>query len=343
MTTITHLLDDARLGGVTGIIRQQRQALARWQHRATLLRTDRRLAPRIDADLIIVHFTVGWSKLPFLASLKLRNPGRKVILVEHSYTAGFEQQCVPEPRRFRAMLRLAYRMVDHVVAVSHGQAGWMREHRLAPPDKLIVITEARDLPGLFVLPPPAPAAGPLRLVAYGRFHRQKGFDLAIEAMRLLPAGVARLTIAGYGEDDAALRAAAQDLDSVAFSGRFEDPSALLADADAVLMPSRWEAFGLVAAEARAAARPLVATAVDGLPEQVSPDAGILVPGDDAKALAAAIVRLAASDRAAMGEAGRRSATGLFERHCAAWNLLIERCVGGAGRAASVAPAVGLPA
>ena len=156
MATIAHLLDDARLGGVTGVIRQQRQALARWQHRALLLRTDRRLAPRIDADLIIVHFTVGWSKLPFLASLKLRNPGRKVILVEHSYTAGFERHCVPEPRRFRAMLRLAYRMVDHVVAVSHGQASWMREHRLVVPGKLAVITQARDLPGLFELPPPGP-------------------------------------------------------------------------------------------------------------------------------------------------------------------------------------------
>ncbi|MFO1060329.1 MAG: glycosyltransferase family 4 protein [Dongiaceae bacterium] len=327
MTTIAHLLDDDRLGGVTGVIQQQHKSLTRWDHRTVVLPTVGRLAPRIDADLAIVHFTVGWPKLPFLASLRARRLRRRVILVEHSYTEGFERHCVPEPGRFRAMLRLAYALVDHVVAVSHGQARWMLEHRLVDEAKLSVITQGRDLPQLFNLPLPAARRQPLRLLAYGRFHRQKGFDRAIAAMRLLPPGLARLTLVGYGEDEAALRAAAAGLENVEFFGRFTDPTALLAAADAVLMPSRWEAFGQVAAEARAAGRPLIAAAVDGIPEQLPAEAGILVPADDPEALAAAIGSLAHRDLAAMGAAGRRSVEGLFERHCVAWEALLERISG----------------
>lgn len=327
MPTIAHLLDDDRLGGVTGVIAQQQQRLDRWAHTALVLPTAGRIAPPIAADLRIIHFTAGWVKMPFLASLRLRPPRGRTILVEHTYTAAFERHCVPDPARFRAMLRLAYRMVDHVVAVSHGQAAWLREHRLVAPERLSVITQARDLPRLFAVPLPVAGNGPLRLVAYGRFHRQKGFDLAIAAMRALPAGLAHLVIAGYGEDEAALRAAAAGLDNVTFSGRFTDPTALLANADAVLMPSRWEAFGQVAVEARAAGRPLIAAAVDGLPEQITPEAGLLVTPDDPAALAAAIASLAGRDLAAMGAAGRRTAEGLFERHCAAWDGLLERISG----------------
>jgi glycosyltransferase involved in cell wall biosynthesis len=338
MPTIAHLLDDDRLGGVTGVIAQQRKWLARWDHRTLVLPTARRLAPRIEADLLIVHFTVGWAKLPFLASLRLRHPRRRAILVEHSYTEGFERHCVPEPERFRAMLRLAYRLVDRVVAVSHGQARWMGEHRLVDEARLGVITQGRDLPQLFALPLPPARPATLRLLAHGRFHRQKGFDQAIAAMRRLPPGLARLTVAGYGEDEAALRAAAAGLENVVFQGKFGDPTTLLAAADAVLMPSRWEAFGQVAAEARAAGRPLLASAVDGIPEQLPPEAGILVPPDDPDALAAAIGALAHRDLAAMGAAGRRSVEGLFQHHLAAWSALLDSLIGGGAAVPGVAAA-----
>jgi glycosyltransferase involved in cell wall biosynthesis len=55
----------------------------------------------------------------------------------------------------------------------------------------------------------------------------------------------------------------------------------------VVMPSRWEGWPLAAAEVLGAGRPLVATAVGGLPELVG-DAAFLVPADDPGALAAAI-------------------------------------------------------
>ncbi|MHB1341581.1 MAG: glycosyltransferase family 4 protein [Coriobacteriia bacterium] len=71
----------------------------------------------------------------------------------------------------------------------------------------------------------------------------------------------------------------------------------LAAADLVVVPSRYEGFGLSALEAMACGRPVVATAVGGLPEVVPPAAGALVPPRDPVALADAITALLGDDDA----------------------------------------------
>jgi glycosyltransferase involved in cell wall biosynthesis len=66
----------------------------------------------------------------------------------------------------------------------------------------------------------------------------------------------------------------------------------LAEADIVVVPSRWEPFGNVAVEGMLARRPVVASSVQGLTEIVRPgQTGLLVPPDDPAALAAAIATL----------------------------------------------------
>lgn len=76
----------------------------------------------------------------------------------------------------------------------------------------------------------------------------------------------------------------------------------LAAADLVVVPSRYEGFGLTALEAMACGRPVVATTVGGLPEVVPPAAGALVPARDPAALADAIAAL-------LGDADARSRAG----------------------------------
>ncbi|HLF56899.1 MAG TPA: glycosyltransferase family 1 protein [Thermoanaerobaculia bacterium] len=66
--------------------------------------------------------------------------------------------------------------------------------------------------------------------------------------------------------------------------------ALYRGASAVVVPSRWEGFGLPAAEAMASGTPVLATRAGALPEVVG-EAGLLVEPDDAEAIAAAIERL----------------------------------------------------
>jgi 2-deoxystreptamine N-acetyl-D-glucosaminyltransferase/2-deoxystreptamine glucosyltransferase len=70
----------------------------------------------------------------------------------------------------------------------------------------------------------------------------------------------------------------------------------------LVLPSRHETFGMALLEAMARGKPVVASAVGGIPELVSPSAGLLVPPHDVAALAEALERLAADPelRAALG-------------------------------------------
>jgi glycosyltransferase involved in cell wall biosynthesis len=322
MATVLHLIDDTNLGGVN---RALESLLLRLEgpdhHEARRVRSVGGLPGRVTADIVVVHFTVSWAKLPFLLALRL-NRAARLVLVEHTYTAAFERHCVPHPRRFRAMLRGCYGLFDRVVAVSDGQANWLRDAGLVAPERVIAILQALDLGVLEDLPPPAPRSGPLRLGAYGRYVPQKGFDILIEAMRHVSPEVASLRIAGFGPDAAALKAAAVGLHHVHVADAVTEPSRFLAELDAVVVPSRWEAFGLVALESRAAGRAVIAAKVDGLVEQIAPETGILVDPGDAAALAGAIERLAAADCASLGAAARRSARGALERNIAAWRILL---------------------
>lgn len=148
--------------------------------------------------------------------------------------------------------------------------------------------DVRDAP---VAAPPLPPGGrdpglghPL-VLAVGRLHPQKGYDILLEALPLL--GDVVVAVAGDGplEDD--LRARGPQ---VRWLGRRDDVADLLAAADVVVLPSRWEARSLTAQEALRAGRPLVATAVGGVPGLVQ-DGAVLVPPGDGAALGKAVRRL----------------------------------------------------
>jgi glycosyltransferase involved in cell wall biosynthesis len=127
------------------------------------------------------------------------------------------------------------------------------------------------------------------VVAIGRLHRQKGFDVLVRAATRWPAGRrVVVAIAGDGPQRAALASQIEELGvDVRLLGDRSDIADLLQAADVVAMPSRWEGWPLAAGEVLAAGRPFVASAVGGLPEVVG-DAAKLVAPDDETALAAAI-------------------------------------------------------
>jgi len=117
-------------------------------------------------------------------------------------------------------------------------------------------------------------------------------------------------IVGDGPRMNELRALAATLgiaDRVSFLGHREDVPALLAEADAFVLPSRSEAFPNGAIEAMAAGLPVVASAVGGLLDLIEPGrTGLLVPPDDPRALADAIASLvdAPATAGALGAAAR---------------------------------------
>jgi glycogen(starch) synthase len=138
------------------------------------------------------------------------------------------------------------------------------------------------------------------LLYFGRldiFH--KGIDTLLEAVALLAKKrpSVELRIAGRGSSGPKISAMISDLgieNNVKLLGAVSDAerNELLATAAIQLMPSRFEGFGLAAAEAMAAGVPLVAASVGSLPEVVdAPRGGVLVPAGDAAALAAATEKL----------------------------------------------------
>ncbi len=161
---------------------------------------------------------------------------------------------------------------------------------------------------------PLPDSG-LRLVAVGRFSEQKGHLILIEALGRIAAAHAgvHLTLVGDGPMRPQIEAAiaAHGLErNVTLTGWLDEPGvrSALDDSHALVLPSFAEGLPMVVMEAMAAARPVLATWVAGIPELVRDgETGWLVPPGDAESLAEAIGALAQTPPerlAAMGRAGR---------------------------------------
>ena len=135
---------------------------------------------------------------------------------------------------------------------------------------------------------------PPTVLAVGRLHAQKRFDVLIDATPAVAEqirGGLRVLIAGDGPLRDQLVRRARDLDApVTFLGARSDVEALMTLADVVALPSDWEARPLVAQEALRAGVPLVATDVGGVRDLVG-EAGVLVRPADPAALAAGLLRV----------------------------------------------------
>jgi len=152
-----------------------------------------------------------------------------------------------------------------------------------------------------------PKDAPL-LLAMGRLHEAKAHDVALSALSQLPE--AYLWIAGAGPEETRLKSMSTALgldDRVRFLGWRTDASALYRTADVCVFPSRYEPLGNVVIQAWAHGLPVVAAASQG-PKALIEDGkdGLLVPVDDADALAAAVRRLLA-DKALRGRLAKRGA------------------------------------
>lgn len=202
-----------------------------------------------------------------------------------------------------------YRRCDHLIGNTPDICRYLMDQGIAA-DRVHHVPNFIDA----VPAPPVPRAqmqtpeGVPAILCLGRLHRNKGFDTAIQAVAALPA--AHLWIAGEGPEEAALKALAADLgitDRVHFLGWRRDIPALLAAADIFLCSSRHEPLGNIVLEAWAHGCPIVAAASQG-PSQLIADgeSGLMVPIDDAPAMADRLGRLIADPglRARLAAAGR---------------------------------------
>ena len=145
------------------------------------------------------------------------------------------------------------------------------------------------------------------ILALGRLHPNKAFDVLIRAVALVPG--AHLLIAGEGPEREPLAALGREVlpGRLMLPGWRQDTAALLAAADVLVCSSRIEPLGNVVIEAWSAGRPVVAAASAGPRELIRPDVdGLLVPVEDPSALGEAIRRVLddPARAAALATAGR---------------------------------------
>lgn len=266
---VLHLVDDTTAGGVTRVLdhiatspRMARDA----SHRVETIQRGAVSLRHRSADIIVSHLSISWSTLPALAALRARHPRTPMVHVEHSYTRHFVALRVARPVRFTTLLRTPFALFDRVVAVSDGQAAWLRAARLVRASRVIAIASCVDLAPFRALPPPP--SKPRVIGAIGRLDEQKGFDLLIRAFRRLDNPAVSLHIYGEGPEKQHLQSLAQGDARIAFRGWASNPADAVDGVDCVVMPSRWEAYGLVAIEALAAGRPVLTSGIDGLSDHV---------------------------------------------------------------------------
>ncbi len=280
-----------------------------------------------------------WDLAGMLATWsRLRRARPDVLHVHHVWPAA--------DRYLAALARAAgvphFVVTEHIVGQAHsaGQRALKRDE-LARADAVTAVCGAvadtlvrdygvarervRVVPNGADLPDEAAEAGPARAwrerfaaalirplwVVAARLEEQKGHDVLLDALaEVWKRGLDfTLAVAGDGSlrEPLEQRARALGLEKrVHFLGALDDLGALLAAADAVVLPSRWEGLPLTLLEAMARARPVIASAVGGVPEVVGHgENGWLVPAGDVTALADALEFFhRKSDRATrLGRAG----------------------------------------
>jgi glycosyltransferase involved in cell wall biosynthesis len=275
---------------------------------ASLLEAARlsRIVGRVDPDLVHLHS----SKAGLAGRLAIR--GRRPTLFQpHAWSFYAVDGLVR--RGAVAWERFGARWASAIVCVSEGE----RDDGAAAGIRArwTVVPNGVDL-GFFSVEPRDQARNRLGLgrgplaVSIGRFARQKGLDVLLEAWPrvLTQVSDAQLVLVGSGPAEAELQARAR---SARLVGEQEDVRPWLAAADVVVVPSRWEGLAYTVLEAMASGRTVVASDVAGMREALG-DTGIVVPPEDpgalADAVAAALVRPG-------GEGARERAERLFDvRH-----------------------------
>jgi glycosyltransferase involved in cell wall biosynthesis len=207
---------------------------------------------------------------------------------------------------FRYVERGLARLARKVVTITEALREFNIERVGLPAEKVETIHYGLDdLPEPWGENEPDNVTGRI-LLSVSRLTPQKGIDVAIRALPLLPDDTT-LVVLGEGPEREALEALARELgvaERLFLPGRVPDVAAWLRRATVYVHPARWEGFGLGVLEAMLAELPVVASDVSSLPELVG-DAGLLVRPDDPSALALAVAQ--ALDSPELGAHGRTRA------------------------------------
>jgi GalNAc-alpha-(1->4)-GalNAc-alpha-(1->3)-diNAcBac-PP-undecaprenol alpha-1,4-N-acetyl-D-galactosaminyltransferase len=274
---------------------------------------------------VVVSFMDTNNVLTLLATRKLNIP---VVVNEQIHPAMF-----PIGRAWEILRRWTYPRANQVVAVTEralqyfSPAVQAKGCTIPNPALSVDLNQA----------PTAPAMAKPSLIAVGRLHPQKGYDVLLEAFSRLQANYPdwHLTILGEGQLREELVALCDRLnlgDRVHFMGAVSDPQNFLNQADIYVMSSRFEGFPNALCEAMACGLPVISTDCLSGPREIIRNGidGLLIPSEDPTALATAMAQLMSHPEQRQQFAER--ATDVTERFSLAkvmdlWEAAIARAMG----------------
>jgi glycosyltransferase involved in cell wall biosynthesis len=274
-----------------------------------LAKTIRRGLKEFRPNIVHLHssFAGGIGRL---TSLTVNCDGeRKIVYSPHAFafiarTSSFQR------RLFEVVERRLAALTDRIICVSDFERAAGMNAGLDN-GLLYRIYNGVKLPPEPVGRPLSKEDGPLKMLFVGRFDRQKGLDVLLKAMKMLPERRFRLTVVGEGVLD---QLNPEMLPNVRYVGWVPNNAlgAFYCECHVVVMPSRWEGFGLVAAEAASYGVPVVATRCCSLPEIVEDGkTGRLFDIDDHRALASILTTTPREIWHRMGLEGRRKVQAMF--------------------------------
>lgn len=360
-------ITDLDVGGAEKALVQLATRLdrSRWSPSVVCLQPEGPLAERlgpVGIEVLSLNIRSGRDVLPALMRWKIELRKRKPAILQtflfHANLLGrFAAWSAGVPivvsgvrvaeRRAKGHIladKLTHRMSNAHVCVSRATAEYQIAAACVPKSKVVVIPngvetkiavpadesfakEAKDWA----------AKSAANLVYVGRLDHQKGIDVFLEALALLPAGKRpNVAIVGAGPDQTGLEARSQKLGLghlVHFFGWRSNPTAWMSAADGLVLPSRWEGMPNVVLEAMAAGKPSIATNVEGVPELIDDGiSGWIAEPNDPQSLATAVDRFLADRHrwTEMGVAARRRASQEFslasvvERYERLWLELLDR-------------------
>ncbi|CAP44375.1 glycosyltransferase family 4 protein [Bordetella petrii] len=266
-------------GGLRGILANVRR-----------VRALRRVLRSFRPDIVLGMMTTA----SVLAVLAARGLPCRVIATEHTHPPSQALSGL-----WQRLRRLTYPRAARVVALTRGTADWLARH--VPGSRLAVIPNPVHWPlasGEPMLPPP-PAGERRRLLAVGRLHPDKGFDLLIQAYARIAGQHPDwdLVILGEGDERRRLQAqidAAGLQERVTMPGRVGNVGDWYRESDLYVLSSRFEGLSNTLLESLASGLPAVCFDCDTGPREVVRDGidGVLVrPNGDVPALAAALSAL----------------------------------------------------
>lgn len=242
--------------------------------------------------------------------------GHPIVALVHHPLAMEYGLSVDQAMTLRGRERMALACTTRVVTTSDWIAHCLAEDYAVPLDKVVVVP-----PGIDPAPmSPGSSDGIVRLLSVGAIVPRKGFDVLIAGLATLSELPWRLSIAGACRDPMTAAKLDEDIERFRLRNRVKVLGAvspkclaeLYRNADAFVLASRLEGYGMAYAEALAHGLPVIGTTAGAIPYTVPANAGVLVAPDDAGALSSGLRQVIADVdfRRKLAESARRAASRL---------------------------------